>query len=704
METADSVFQYVPLSNPSTHIRLLEILEGDFDQRVVCKLSTWELTSAPPYYAISYTWGETRLMATIVVNGQEMKVRQNCEYVLQQSFASRRSTYYWCDAISINQVDVLEKNHQVALFGTLYERAECVLVCVGRHEDDSDVLFGVLRQKRDLLDDILRHSKGLEALKQQPVVSSQFRQARVKYVQAVRKLHTSLHSTLGISPPANNELVESHEFSMWSGLTKVDGRLVWLRCSLSGKSLGRERRRDAIATYIRHEPFLQRERIIRAFIAFMQRPYFSRLWILQELQLGRKKFLCCGRDRHAFESLLALHQLVRVWQWDLYPQGRAGKIVRRINERTPFSLEDIRTAEALHKLEYQLGCLKLGVLDSKPTDLPHLLSALRHFACSDARDKIYGTFTLATWEQWIPQGRAIYVDYNRDSFLIARDVMTILLLHLGNVVYGPSGMAFMDRAMCLRQLLRYSPDESSMAQALYTRYEPCGTETEFYQARLPDLDFHGVLLHPYDVVRNRGDLYCRPGASPDALPEIVSDNGDVLAYAPPGTEPGDWLLLRMQWYRDSRELLAIVVKMCDDGKHILTGLTYPVYHTPLDFRTTYKGVDRYLYGPSEHPSEYWAVFRKDRYFKIRWYAEDLLVFEWRCGERRDWRVDCLSSDEERWCTMRVCRYHEKSSYAIGPFDDYAAFWQKIEGQESLMGVTPFDFVPGEIGTGPRPAS
>ena len=690
MEPTDLKFQYTPLPDPSTHIRLLSILEGAYDQRVVCELTTWELDTVPPYYAISYTWGDSHAVATINVNGKETEVRQNCEFVLRQSFASQSSQYYWCDAICINQTDVSEKNQQVAMFGKLYEKAEHVLVCVGRHEDDSDILFEILKQKQDLLNDILQHSKRHGEAQQQPAIPPRLQDAKAKCQQALRMPPAFFKKIFPRASKPNVNVTTIHEFSMWSGVTEVDGRLVWVRCCLNGTTPGREGKTDAFVAYARREVFPVRQRIINAFIAFMQRPYFSRLWVLQELQLGRKKFLCCGNSIHAFDSLFALHQLVRVWLWDLYPRGRTGKLVKHINERSLFSVEAIKMAEKLHTLEYQLGCLKLGVLGGKPTDLPHLLSALEHFACADARDKIYGTFTLATWEQWIPLGHAFHVNYDRDAFAIARDVMSVLLLHLSFVAYGEAGLAYVDRAKCLRTLLQYSPQDSSMARAHAARFDPVGeppAEFDFWRARLPDIDFQGVMLHPYNKVRERGDVHCRPGTG--VLPEIVNDNGEILAYAPPGTAPGDWLLVRMPWFAVSRELLGIVVKIREDGKHELLGLTDPLYWTPLNYRKRYTSLDPGLWPQNDHPSRFRLLFEKERFFKIRWSAEDLLFFEWKCAIRKDFLNGADFFETPHWCQQRVCIY-DGSSYAMGPYDDYMAFWQPVEGRPGFMGWKPFD--------------
>jgi hypothetical protein len=48
----------------------------------------------------------------------------------------KRQGYIWADAICINQIDASEKTEQVRLMADIYERAELVLVWLGKYEDN----------------------------------------------------------------------------------------------------------------------------------------------------------------------------------------------------------------------------------------------------------------------------------------------------------------------------------------------------------------------------------------------------------------------------------------------------------------------------------------------------------------------------------------------------------------------------------------
>lgn len=105
-----SAFTHSPLLDDRRYIRLLTINNLDLDKTrpttVSCDLTTWPIAEAPEYLAISYTWGNEKHLATILVNGKQIRVRQNCEYALRQAKwynGPRRPQrlHYWVDAICI---------------------------------------------------------------------------------------------------------------------------------------------------------------------------------------------------------------------------------------------------------------------------------------------------------------------------------------------------------------------------------------------------------------------------------------------------------------------------------------------------------------------------------------------------------------------------------------------------------------------------
>lgn len=146
-------FYHQPLPDPARYIRLLEITHLDpfAPIQIHCRLTFRRLHTAPRYHAISYTWGDPSATTVILLNGRRMRIRANCAAVLAQAKRHGKARFYWCDALCIDQANDSEKGHQVAMMGTVYRRAACVLACVGAHGEGSRDLFADMDRHGELL-------------------------------------------------------------------------------------------------------------------------------------------------------------------------------------------------------------------------------------------------------------------------------------------------------------------------------------------------------------------------------------------------------------------------------------------------------------------------------------------------------------------------------------------------------------------------
>ena len=309
-------FRYTPLDNPATDIRLLKCTEsaGAHDP-LRFQISAWPIDSAPPYHAISYTWGDLTF-TKITVEGCELKVRRNCYESLVQCLGHDATAYIWIDSICINQQDVSEKSHQVARMHAIYASARQVLVCVGAHDGGSEFLVRVCG------------AIGSRAL------------GRCLDEEEIQDVVTDL-------------AIEC------TGLT-----------------------RDEIASRIHH-----------SFIAFAERVYWTRLWIVQEIVAGADNlFVLCGMDSIAWENLTAIEGIL----WILL--GIDG--------------HDLRSPLC------QLVQLSSEILSSEGSvPLRDLMIQLDDAKCTDPRDRVYGLLALINWED---SGLdPIVPDYGRSAWDIA---------------------------------------------------------------------------------------------------------------------------------------------------------------------------------------------------------------------------------------------------------------------------------------------
>lgn len=158
-------FKYdsVKLQTASTEIRLLDLYPSqdedlqnevntakasDLQSRLVCRLYTTKIEKPGCYTALSYAWGEGKKSRSIWVanlsnDGGEasIPITESLNTALLSLRKADKITTLWIDQICINQADNDEKGEQVAMMGSIYSAANQVLVWLGPAENGSDELM-----------------------------------------------------------------------------------------------------------------------------------------------------------------------------------------------------------------------------------------------------------------------------------------------------------------------------------------------------------------------------------------------------------------------------------------------------------------------------------------------------------------------------------------------------------------------------------
>ncbi|ROV98086.1 hypothetical protein VMCG_06966 [Cytospora schulzeri] len=451
-------FHHNPLLDNATHIRLLEVVDINHSEEinVKCKLTAWPVDSAPSYHAISYTWGDPDLTTTIIVNDQQMKVRQNCEYVLKQAhWHGGSSRYYWIDAICIDQGNLEEKGSQVVMMGGIYRKAAHVLACVGRHADDSDFLYGTLA--------------------------------------AHEKTWVSISTAVV-------------EFTEWWEDERVTLMIQRMRRALGPPNI---------------------RRLLRAMGALARRPYFSRLWILQELYHGSAVSFLCGGDHIPCSLLLRLFRLRHCWSfWFPYslddcfgPEGKSG----------PGSL-------CLSNTDMILLVARQSPIGSKT--LVTLSRNAARLLCEDPRDKVYGIVSMVDWASFDVD--PIIPDYTKTAFVVAMDFLQKLAEFQMRSTPGFDGN-LLHTGMIMVRNLALTAESDGLCGAIKARQEPLLLGKE---EQLPPIGSNGP------SVRVKQE-YCWGGQisqqdiddSFQALFRSDPTGGDdSKVLLPRHTQPDDWLL------------------------------------------------------------------------------------------------------------------------------------------------------------------
>lgn len=133
--------------------RLLKIHPGIISDDLVCEIFACDLETNPAYTALSYVWGDSAKSARLTCSGHICNINQSLFEGLRRIRKSDEAQIAWADAICINQKDQGEKGHQVDLMGLIYDKARDILVWLGPDQNDtSKEAFRCLRTINEKID------------------------------------------------------------------------------------------------------------------------------------------------------------------------------------------------------------------------------------------------------------------------------------------------------------------------------------------------------------------------------------------------------------------------------------------------------------------------------------------------------------------------------------------------------------------------
>ncbi|KAK4204702.1 heterokaryon incompatibility protein-domain-containing protein [Triangularia verruculosa] len=144
-------YQYTPLPDSTTNIRLLHLLPGSRQQGIECTLQAVPLASVTDQYeALSYVWGDDASLTTpIQVNGGTAQIGKNLQKALLNLRLTDGPRVLWVDAICINQQDLDEKPGQINMMGQIYRNASRCVVwfgdATGKSHGETAQVFYVLK-------------------------------------------------------------------------------------------------------------------------------------------------------------------------------------------------------------------------------------------------------------------------------------------------------------------------------------------------------------------------------------------------------------------------------------------------------------------------------------------------------------------------------------------------------------------------------
>ncbi|KAG5761556.1 hypothetical protein H9Q72_010327 [Fusarium xylarioides] len=115
-----------------TQIRLLHLLPAkDNKSPIECRLEVVAFEENPVYEALSYCWGDNSQLQEIKCHKEPFQVTENLFSALQHLRNDHDERTLWIDAICINQDDLEERQSQVKLMKEIYTKSERVVIWLG---------------------------------------------------------------------------------------------------------------------------------------------------------------------------------------------------------------------------------------------------------------------------------------------------------------------------------------------------------------------------------------------------------------------------------------------------------------------------------------------------------------------------------------------------------------------------------------------
>jgi hypothetical protein len=248
-------------------------------------------------------------------------VTMNLEAALRHLRLQDKPLTLWIDALCIDQSDEIEKSEQLEQMRQIYVQALSVIAWLGPTTDNSDVALHWIQQygKRSL--------------------------------------------DLGIGTKPELRLRYLLEALEATGKGLVDARL---------KEFTEDLKEDLSPTNLGHAD------IITALSRLFKRPYWSRIWVVQELSSASRLTFMCGnstvKDDHLNHALRLLRN---------FGQYRHLKRTHEppIAHSPGVSVNSIDTYDPINLMKFRRAAVR--------SPLIHLMRSFRHFQATDPRDKVF---------------------------------------------------------------------------------------------------------------------------------------------------------------------------------------------------------------------------------------------------------------------------------------------------------------------------
>ncbi|KAH8598609.1 heterokaryon incompatibility protein-domain-containing protein [Bisporella sp. PMI_857] len=395
-------------------IRLMRLVVGtDFDPEtgpIRFTLSKASLNDSPTYRALSYVWGNSQDTRTAKVDGKDLQISSNLDSALRHLCTQISDYTLWVDAICINQKDNEEKTWQVGLMRDIYAQAELVIAWLGPAADDSEVAMDCLRKF------------GHEA-------TSMGLQDSLLFFELNPEEQSETQSAKLARLP-NSRQADQQSFEQ---LMALENDILSLTMT-SGEKI----------------PIPE-----VAIVALLNRPWFQRAWVLQEIVVAERAFFVCGEEWISVDAFRAAYVLLFLYQEEfLHREPRVfdtcvdmtPNVIYRFHNVVNKFMRYAHPFLTIRTIRHYRGVGLLFLLErTSPLANGHYLD------CLDPRDRVYSLLGLLREDQSL----GIHPDYNKSCNSVYIEVAEALLK-----VHGPLLLSMAQFRRVQQELPTWVPDWS----------------------------------------------------------------------------------------------------------------------------------------------------------------------------------------------------------------------------------------------------
>lgn len=146
-----SQYKYRSLPN-DRYIRYLVLDPGKRDECLSGSLVIEHIDRVPEFDAISHVWGSSDQVSQMECNGKIIRLTASLSDALRRVRRPDAVRNVWADQVCINQSDLAERSHQVALMAKIYGKSRITLIWLGDVADDlADEVYSLIMDVNGLV-------------------------------------------------------------------------------------------------------------------------------------------------------------------------------------------------------------------------------------------------------------------------------------------------------------------------------------------------------------------------------------------------------------------------------------------------------------------------------------------------------------------------------------------------------------------------